>query len=82
VAIHTHKNTHIYNTADTNQEAAEKQIKSKVEELEATRKATLMFIEANYTYQEAAEKQIKAKVVELDGTRKAALVFMDATAMC
>jgi hypothetical protein len=53
-----------------------------VEELEATRKATLMFIEANYTYQEAAEKQIKAKVVELDGTRKAALMFMDATAMC
>uniref|UniRef100_K3ZF48 Uncharacterized protein n=1 Tax=Setaria italica TaxID=4555 RepID=K3ZF48_SETIT len=49
-----------------------------VQQLEDTRKAGLVFMDAAGLYQEVAERQIKAKVEELDDTRKAGLMFMSA----
>ncbi|RCV18991.1 hypothetical protein SETIT_3G347800v2 [Setaria italica] len=47
-------------------------------QLEYTKKAALVLIDAADAYQEATEKQIKAKIEELEDTTKAALVFMEA----
>ncbi|XP_052151078.1 uncharacterized protein LOC127769529 [Oryza glaberrima] len=66
------------NVADTYQQVAEKQIRTKEEELANTRKAGLLLMNAADTYQEVARKQIKAKVKDLEDARKAVLVVMNA----
>ncbi|EEE60465.1 hypothetical protein OsJ_13716 [Oryza sativa Japonica Group] len=66
------------NAADTYQQLAKKQIRTKEEELANTRKAGLLLINATDKYQELARKQIKAKVEDLEDARKAVLVVMNA----
>ncbi len=66
------------NAADTYQQLAKKQIRTKEEELVNTRKAGLLLINAADTYQELARKKIKAKVEDLEDARKAVLVVMNA----
>ncbi|TKW28963.1 hypothetical protein SEVIR_3G363800v4 [Setaria viridis] len=64
--------------ADTYQQAAKKQIKTKVEELQDTRKASLLLMNAADAYQDVAKKQTKAKVEELEDMKAAVLVLMSA----
>lgn len=52
-----------------------------VKQLEDTRKAGMLFMNAADTYQEVAEKRFKEKVDELEDTRNAALLFMNAADM-
>ncbi|EAZ29685.1 hypothetical protein OsJ_13749 [Oryza sativa Japonica Group] len=66
------------NAADTYQHVADRQIRTKEEELANTRKTGLLLMNAADAYQEVAKKQIKAMVEDLKDARKAVLVVMDA----